>query len=351
MNKISAVFVLSVIAMGAFSSIPNVAAQVPVGLEDKMMKASGTFQPKFGSLYNKVCGLELCNSKSVPNLDLTPEIKETIKETSSKNLALEKALQSGEASDILASYLSFKGGITIQEVEKESTVVESYDFNNFANPDFFNPSYQSTVMKSSEEVLDRSVDLPDYLDRSYANKDFPVYEKPEPVLSSIVIEEIEMIEEPETLIVNNMTSDAADLILAKMGFDIDLNNVGVCGPGTTNIGGICMADTLLDTESANIDWTDYWKVKEEEVETLENVIMTDGEETIPVVDNEVSMEVPAPDNLDVEEMVVEPVKEEIVIETLTTVPVEPVKEPVQEQENPRVSTSQEDSGFDDSGLQ
>ncbi len=341
MNKIGTVFLLSVIAMGAFSSIPNAAAQVPVGLEDKMMQASGTFQPKFGSQQNKVCGLELCNSKSIPNLDLTPEIKEVIKETSPKNRALEKALQGGEASDILANYLAFKG-VSIVETPQNDVASETTSFNNFANPDFINPTYQSTVQRTIVEEPEYVVVLPDYLKSSYANEDFPVYEKPVVEKSEIIIEEISENEQtPEGIIATNMTNSMADLILAQLGFDVDVTNIGICGPGTTNIDGICMADTLLEAESVNTDGDDYREVKEEEVETLDNVVMTDGEQALPVNSGEEPIEEPIED---------EPVKEEIVIETLTTVPVEPTPEPVQAT-NGTNSNVDEDSGFDNAAFE
>lgn len=287
-------FLVAVITFGAFTSIGNVSAQEP-----QMMQASGKFQPKFGSLQNKVCGLELCNSKSIPNLDLTPEVKEIIKETAPQNLALEKALQGGVASDILANYHAYKGISVAVEQDGDVEEVQS-NFNNFANPDFYNQKAISTVMKAEDEVLDRSFVIPEYMKDSYANNEFPQYvPKEKPVL----------VTEPEELVPDTEIFESSTDIKTLLGLsglseeDLEFFNLGVCGPGTVWANGMCVVE---DSVSANTDWAEYWSTntKDDNEIVLDNVNMTDGVESIPL-DGE-------PESQPIEETT-----PEVVLETMT----------------------------------
>lgn len=355
------VFVIMALVIGAFTSIPNVSA---IGAYEgvELQTAKGTTHLTHGSFSGKVCGLELCNSKSMPTL--TVEEKEVIVQTNAKNRALEKALEGSEASEIMASYLAYKN-IELPMIEEEDEMIESEsNFNAFANPDFLNSKAIPTLMKSDVEEEPYVVVLPEWI-KDYSNPDHHQY-----VPKVVEIEEIEMdnststLIKPTSIIGNNMTDIEADILLNSLGFEVDMSKVGVCGPGTELIDGFCLITEVGET--ANIDWADYWNTKEEEVEALEDVIMTDGTDTIPVIED--AEEEPVVEEIQEEEPVpvVEEVKSEVVLETMTVVvngktfkdqesadryleligqgeqepaPVEEqIEEPVQEESNPRIET-------------
>lgn len=306
MKSIGTFFLVAVLTFGAFTSIDNVSAQVPEEVESKMMKASGTYQPKYGSHQNKVCGLELCNSKSVPNLDLTPEVKEVIKESAPQNLALEKALQGGVASEILANYHAYKevnNSVIEQFEELEQEEIVS-DFNNFANPDFLNSKTQSTLMRLSDQALDRSYVLPEWV-KDYSNPDHHQYVPKEKPVSILVPEEPVEIQ-PEIF------TEQADIptLIGLTGLsqeDLEFFNLGVCGTGTVWSNGMCI---LADSVPANTDWAEYWSTNtkdETDIVLTDDVNMTDGVESIPL-DGE-------PESQPIEETATP----EIVMETLTVV--------------------------------
>jgi len=324
--KTLGVLVIMALVVGAFTSIPNVSAIGVYGDAD-FTKAQGTSHLTFGSASGKVCGIELCGSKSMPSIKET-KVEITTGNGDAKSEALNRALQGQEASVIIREYNDFKGITIVENINSTEEIVTS-DFNAFANPDFLNPKSTTSVMKipdemTIEEKKQAQVDavkanFPGYIRESYANVDHPVYV---PKVTPVIVENTnssEIILEQNN-VNRNMTDFSADLILFEMGFDIDMSKIGVCGPGTELIDGICFIAQI--DETITNDWSDFWDTKEDKEVVLEQVIMTNGTEAIPLVDN--TMQVPAPGFEDVEEMVVEPVvveevKQEIILETMTIV--------------------------------
>jgi hypothetical protein len=300
MKGLGAVFMIAVLTIGAFTSIPNVDAIGEYGNLD-FTQAKGTSHLTYGSASGKVCGLELCGSKSMPVVIPQNVTKTIVIEQSGANKALERALSGGEAAEIIANYNSYKGVEIVTQIDNST---ESLDFNNFANPGFLNQKAQSTVMKTHVDAEELVIEIPSYMKKSYANPDHPQYiPKVKPILN---VTETEIITEtPKVESFLNMTDADADMILFNLGFDIDMSKVGVCGPGTELVHGVCLIDGEVP-ESVNTDWADFWDTKEDKEVVLEQVIMTNGTEAIPVVSDDV-----------VEPPMEEPVEEPIVEETVS----------------------------------
>lgn len=330
MKGIGAVFLIAVLTIGAFTSIPNVDAIDEYGNLD-FTKAKGVSQPGYGSALGKVCGLELCGSKSMP-VEITNATKTVIIDTNNANKALERALSGGAAAEIIAEYNSYKG---VDIVTQTNNSTDNIGFNNFANPDFLNQKATPTVMKTEVEQEEFAIELPSYMKKSYANPDYPVYTpkiKQMPIIENVASIEIEK----DVLHSSNMTDAEADMILFNLGFDIDMSKVGICGPGTELVHGMCLIDGQVP-ESVNIDWADYWDTKEEKEIILEQVVMTNGTEAIPVVEdihmNEMSggadeEPVEEPEEIIDESVEIPSFEESVLSSNATNIDIESIPEPV-----------------------
>jgi len=339
--KALGVLVMMALVIGAFTSIPNVSA---IG-DGEFTKAKGTGHLTFGSANGKVCGAELCNSKSIPQLN-----EKQVVITSSGDKAsevLKRALEGQEASLIINAYNNFKGINVISSNSTEDTITSN--FNAYANDGFLNQEAKSTVVRTVTDetsVADKKKqqeeaareNYPNYLKNTYANPDHPIYEKQvAPTMKETLDDycaltpegQAEMIEkhdyskhedritaaaeyclldeEGQKVMLESFTTEykhddeknydeisvmddvQADLILYNLGFDIDISKIGICGPGTELVYGMCLIEGELP-EDVNTDWADFWDTKEDKEVVLEQVIMTNGTEAIPVVDDMIVVE-------------------------------------------------------------
>lgn len=340
MKRIGGFLVITVLVLGAFASMPNVSAlteHVVNGVT--LTKSEGTFQPTSG----KVCGLDLCGSKSIPKL--TTEQKAVIALSNPSNLALALALESPESSRIMSEYYAHKNIVIPVSFITNGTEVERPSFNNFNNPTFYNPDEIHTTLQRTIVDSDYEITLP----KNYNTHENLDFYNPPPAKSSIVNNATGWTTPTQTYVLPDKYSTFANpdhpvtvveeevmlftdevvLVEPEVGWVIDSSIVGICGQGTTLIEGVC---EVINSESVNIDWADYWDTKEDKEIILEDIVMTDGTDTVMVGDSVV-----------IEDSVVVEVTESSEAETMEetnaeTIEAETIEETIEEQMGPTGTT-------------